>query len=376
MTTVVSSVSNSQLTATSSDPVVVAHTGTIDTVGTGLTVSSNANAVVAGTVASDSRAVSMGTDSRLFVAQSGLLTSVDDDSGDGIVASGLNASITIAGTVIANDLGIYATGENFDIEITSTGLLIGGSDNDGQDSGSYSAALGVIDDGRIENHGTIIGEFNPNTGRAIAMGNDFVDFNGNFDGTGEFVLVFINTGRVVGDMEFSAGDDVYRARGQGFVDGDVDMGAGADTYRGADLDDTVKMSSGDDFAAGRDGDDVIYGGSGDDTLKGGRGDDVLNGGNDSDVLIGGRGDDTLDGGGRADIFVFKSDFGSDTILSFSLSKSEKIDLSAVKAIKNFADLRNNHLSKDKSDSLISAGDKEIRLDDTAIGDLQGSDFIF
>ena len=376
MTTVISGLVTSGQTATPSDPVIVSQSGTIDASSFSIVIETGANAVVAGTATGIGSSVYMFDDSRLYVAQSGLLAATDSNSADGIDAES-NASITIAGTVIANDVGIYTTSDGFDIEITSSGLLIGGSDNDGADAGSYSAALGLIGSGRVVNHGTLIGEFNPNTGRSIALGNDYVEADGGaFVSTGDYDLTFVNTGLVEGDMIFSAGDDTYLARGTGFVYGRVYMGSGEDTYAGGSLDDTVALGGGSDTARGRQGDDTLKGDGGNDLLRGNDGDDVLLGGGGADRLIGGRGDDTLIGGAQADTFVFRGAFGSDTIRGFSTRAAEKIDLSGVHGIKNWKDLKNNHLSSDGKDALISVGDDEILLVGTGAGKLEANDFLF
>jgi Ca2+-binding RTX toxin-like protein len=84
--------------------------------------------------------------------------------------------------------------------------------------------------------------------------------------------------------------------------------------------------------------DKLYGNGGANLLTGGAGNDVLNGGSGNDVLHGGSGADDLVGGAGADIFVFKaradstvSTSGRDTILDFSGTGGDRLDLSDIDA---------------------------------------------
>ncbi|MBE6355741.1 MAG: hypothetical protein E7058_01350 [Lentisphaerae bacterium] len=61
------------------------------------------------------------------------------------------------------------------------------------------------------------------------------------------------------------------------------------------------------------GNDVIWANKGANRLFGGSGDDRITGGCDAEVLSGGSGNDVLHGGGGDDIFVFGSNWGSDTV---------------------------------------------------------------
>lgn len=116
-------------------------------------------------------------------------------------------------------------------------------------------------------------------------------------------------------------------------------GAGADKLFGSTGNDTLYGEAGDDRLAGEAGVDSLYGGAGNDTLYGGSGDDKLVGGAGKDTLIGGAGHDVLTGGTGADTFVFQSasdttvaSAGRDTIVDFSLSQGDIIDLSGIDAI--------------------------------------------
>ena len=57
--------------------------------------------------------------------------------------------------------------------------------------------------------------------------------------------------------------------------------------------------------------------------------------------------------------------------------AEDINLAAVTAITDFADLQANHMSQNGSDVLINTGDgTSITLVGVTLGDLQAEDFIF
>jgi Ca2+-binding RTX toxin-like protein len=63
-------------------------------------------------------------------------------------------------------------------------------------------------------------------------------------------------------------------------------------------------------------------------LIGGAGNDNLNGGAGNDTLIGGTGNNTLTGGTGADTFVI-SNGGHDTIMDYSKTDGDKVDISSV-----------------------------------------------
>ena len=106
-------------------------------------------------------------------------------------------------------------------------------------------------------------------------------------------------------------------------------------------------------AIGGSGDDVIranevagklYGRGGDDALTGGAGRDVLRGGDGDDVLVGGARVDTLRGGHGADTFTYETlrdttrlAARSDTIADFDHAQGDRIDLSAIDAVRGGQD---------------------------------------
>jgi Ca2+-binding RTX toxin-like protein len=98
-----------------------------------------------------------------------------------------------------------------------------------------------------------------------------------------------------------------------------------------DTDDVLDGGAGNDTISGGGGNDTLIGGTGNDTLRGDSGNDTLNGGADNDMLAGGSGNDTLTGGSGADTFAFAhaGSANKDTILDYSASAGDKLDLSAL-----------------------------------------------
>lgn len=117
---------------------------------------------------------------------------------------------------------------------------------------------------------------------------------------------------------------------------------------------------------------------GDDVLGGNHKDNLLEGNGGDDTLAGGRGNDTLDGGEGSDVFVFARKSGTDVIVDFDATdNAEKIDLSGVNRIKNFRDLKKNHMEQDGDNVVITdRGDHQIILQDVDLSDLERSDFLF
>ncbi|MFC6583690.1 hypothetical protein [Sulfitobacter aestuariivivens] len=108
---------------------------------------------------------------------------------------------------------------------------------------------------------------------------------------------------------------------------------------------------------------------------------LLYGGAGFDTLFGDVGNDVLAGNFNADRFVFADfggGFGRDTITDFAATNDfERIDLSRVGSIVNFADLVANHMSTLGSGVFINAGGgNTITLLNVTIGDLDAFDFVF
>ena len=149
-----------------------------------------------------------------------------------------------------------------------------------------------------------------------------------------------------------------------------------------DGDETAETLSGGDASeriSGAGGDDVITGGIGHDDILGGDGDDSLDGGIGNDALVGGAGNDILTGGSGRDLFVFATGGGEDVIADFKAKgkKHELLDLSDVESIRNFKDLKSNHMERDGKDIIIDAGDRDMLvLEGVKSKHLDAGDFLF
>lgn len=180
---------------------------------------------------------------------------------------------------------------------------------------------------------------------------------------------FSSVGGNVNNLAIMAGTMIENARG----------GSGNDLLRGNAKANQLRGGDGNDDLLGNNGADTIYGGRGKDELLGQNGRDDLSGGRGRDILKGGTGNDTLAGGDGIDRFVFKTGWEVDTIQDFDARGHvhDRLDLSALVSVRNWSDLKNNHLVRDGSDMLINGGHGDrIVLEDVSRSDLDAGDFIF
>jgi Ca2+-binding RTX toxin-like protein len=125
----------------------------------------------------------------------------------------------------------------------------------------------------------------------------------------------------------------------------TDLTSGNDTqsFAGAAAKVYVDAGAGADSVIGSNFNDILLGGIGADTMKGGSGNDTMDGGQGKDFLTGGAGADVLYGGAGQERFIYTSIAdstpaigGRDTIMDFSHSEGDKIDLTAIDANINVA----------------------------------------
>jgi hypothetical protein len=126
-----------------------------------------------------------------------------------------------------------------------------------------------------------------------------------------------------------------------------------------------------DIVFGTRGDDHLRGTYWDDDIRGLGGNDRIAGGAGADSLNGGKGDDLLRGGRGADLFIFREGSGSDVIADFTTRREvgddrynsfDRIDLSGIKDIRGYWDLRKNHLiDYGDGDFEITFGDHSILI---------------
>lgn len=171
------------------------------------------------------------------------------------------------------------------------------------------------------------------------------------------------------------GNDTIRLKGGQDV---FFFGKGNDKGYGGSGADFLEGGRGADRLFGGKGGDDLYGQQGKDRLFGEGGNDDLFGGTGGDILVGGKGNDDLRGGKGNDTFVFKTGHGKDTISDFAEKNDrEDIDLSGVKAITTFNDLKKNHMEQDGNHVIIEDGaGLEIEVLNAQLSDMNRGDFIF
>lgn len=157
-------------------------------------------------------------------------------------------------------------------------------------------------------------------------------------------------------------------------------GDGDDNLNGKKGNDKLFGENGNDRLDGENGNDLLRGGNGNDNLKGGKGNDRLYGDNGKDNLNGGAGRDKLDGGANndsltggkgPDTFIFKKDFGDDTITDFE-DGIDKINMK--KTGLSFSDL--TIASDGAGGSEITTSEGTITVENVLPGSLDASDFVF
>jgi len=176
-------------------------------------------------------------------------------------------------------------------------------------------------------------------------------------------------------LEGRDGDD--RLEGA-FGDDTLQGGNGKDKLWGDKGKDLLQGGDGNDRLWGEGGKDRLEGGDGNDKMLGGGGNDRMLGGKGKDQMDGGDGNDTMTGGGGFDTFIFSA--GNDTITDFNTTNDkEKIDLSDVGSITDFADLTGGgHLTTDLDGNLVidDLAGNTLTLTGLTIVDLAAGDFIF
>ncbi len=272
--------------------------------------------IVAGMATGTFAGAALDGDDELVIDPTGVVSGADGIGADGVRIAGAGNRVTVSGTVRASDAGIYAMSSASDLllTVTETGSVVGGSNSDGADSGAFSAAVASSAPGTVLlNEGEIVGEFNPDNNRRIAVLNASAS-DGSPEGHDlgvDLDFRFVNSGSVWGEILLGAGEDIYDGRGGGFVSGLIDMGDGEDAFFGGATDESAVGGGGADTMRGGGGDDTLAGGEGADLVRGGAGDDSLEGGEGDDSIGGGAGDDSANGGSGDDV-MFGAD-GSDSL---------------------------------------------------------------
>ncbi|MGB8814917.1 MAG: calcium-binding protein [Paracoccaceae bacterium] len=258
------------------------------------------------------------TGSTVFVAATGNVSALDD----AISIQGDRARIENHGTVSGN-YGVYLFGTSGDASITNYGVI----------SGEYQGirhSYGTNTTLTVVNYGTISAG-DRSTGDAF------------FSGLNTLTDKIVNRGLMVGGIDFGAGDDSYDGRG-GTVTGTIFGGAGVDTFRPGMGIETIIGDSGNDLldfrvggaiqvaldaaiantgtAEGDEYSDIenIYGSAfGNDLLRGNALNNGFYGFGGNDTLQGGAGVDQLVGGAGTD--TLSGGAGNDTFVFLALTEA-------------------------------------------------------
>ncbi|MBP9183666.1 MAG: M10 family metallopeptidase C-terminal domain-containing protein [Fuscovulum sp.] len=297
----------------------------------------------------------------------GSLACISISTGNSVAAS---ARILNSGTIQGGGTGVdgilIQSGGN---EIVNTGTIIGNLDNAIQINGNVGA--GNLTN-RIVNSGIIIG--GPNDPAIL------LDFDAD---------TVINTGQIIGGIDFDLGNDLYNGR-NGILIGQAEGGsgndtliggtggedflggAGNDTLNGGAGEDTLNGDSGNDLIFGGGDNDIIDGGTADDVLRGNEGDDLILGGAGNDILRGDAGDDTLAGGESRDVMsggtgadVF--DFNTTTESTYDVNSDVIRDFQVGQDIVDLSDLSVSVLVFRGSSGFSGGGIGSVRVISTASG---------
>jgi serralysin len=265
-------------------------------------------------------------------------------SGDGVFFGGTGSQVVngVDGHISATR-GVVLSGEISDaynygritatigVELAAVGLYL---NNAGEIDGADACIAVTSGDAVIENSGRLgafITAILVEDGASALIRNSGVIaggvFAGGFAGASIASMDLVNTGEMIGGVDFSPSVTGSSVRNQGVVTGAVLFGSGADVYdgQGGRISGAVSGGGGVDWLRGGAGEEELIGGAGVDTLLGGAGDDTLAGGASPDRLNGGRG---------ADVFLYTSfaesrPTGMDVIRRWDAE--DVIDLSAIDA---------------------------------------------
>ncbi|CAN7688430.1 calcium-binding protein [Rhizobium sp. LjRoot254] len=347
---------------------------------------SNAKITVAGGIIASNVGIYVeGVSSRIDVARSGLI------SGEfAIVLSGADSRATNNGTLIADEAGVWLSGGRSKLVNTGSIWANAGVVLIGDDTVFVNQKTGDIS---ARNHAVVVEVFTADTtSRTVNRGLMAVEDGAVFLGDSSDDTL-INSGKLIGDdVDLGGGNDVFDNRG-GRFNGSVIGGPGDDmliTDRAnlqlvedaGEGDDTVKSSV--TYTLGAEVETLILSGKKDidgtgnasaNTLTGNRGDNDLFGLAGTDTLDGGKGNDRLAGAEDADTFVFATRYGVDTITDFA-DGIDKIDLKGFDAVADFTDMIDHH-AKDRNGNVeIRSGDDRLIIKGTTVLDLDIGDFIF
>ena len=295
---------------------------------------SNQEAIIYGTVVSQSFAILLGASSPTLSGNSVTIGATGHvlSLGSGAIGCyGFDASVVNRGYVEGTlyGVGLYGNSTTTHSTIINSGTIKGGTLGVFRDGVGTTETIVLKNSGLIESSGMAYGYFSSGH-----TGQDFIT----------------NTGQMIGMVRMEGGADKYDGR-KGRVDADV------------------------------------YGGDGGDILMGGKEANSFFGDAGLDKLTGGLGADVLTGGADADQFIYKSakdssvkPSGQDTIMDFTQAQDDRINLKAIDAdTRNGGNQKFDFIGDDAFHGHAGEIRFKIQLDDTFIyGDTNGdkkADFV-
>jgi len=342
-----------------------------------------------------------GSGTHFSIAQSGSIQGAS--SGIGLLSTGANFSLVNDGYISGDSYAVSVTDFS---EVDNNGVIVSGqvgvAGDDGLDLFNSNSINGEVYGVLANADGTVIrnvaGAQIISEGAAIGLSGEGTAIIRNAgllkgqqvvsDGDGDTTI--INTGKMLGNAQLGAGDDVFNTR-NGKFDGVVNGGDGDDLYviskSNTQIEelpafgyDTVKSTV--SFTLGDNLEDLTLlgaknanatGNEGSNVLRGNRGDNILNGMGGNDYLIGGKGDDTLFGGAGQDMFDFRKGTGDDVVEDF-VNGEDVIFTPFANDGPEIADLIANHASEKGGGVLITYGQDSLFLKGMTLEQLDESDF--
>lgn len=172
------------------------------------------------------------------------------------------------------------------------------------------------------------------------------------------------------------GNDIIKA-GSGDTGALLDGGAGKDQLYGGPAANVMNGGDGNDYLSGGGGQDVMHGGAGDDSLKGGLQAARLYGDAGNDRLESGAAGEFLSGGAGNDTFVFRPNFGKDTITDFQNSNGTQDVIQFDHALFSDFSAVQAHMAQVGSSVVITLdANNTVEIQNTSLSHLHAGDFLF
>lgn len=292
------------------------------------------------------------------------------------------AEVVNSGLMLSGQAGMIA-GDGLDL--TNSGRIDGG--NFGVMAHADGAVIRNLKGGEILSDSVGVSLSNPGT--AVIKNAGLIEAQVAIsDGLGDTTV--INRGKIDGNVNLGAGDDVFNTRAGKFL-GEVNGGDGDDIYIigksgtniveqpafgydkvmttasytiGENIEDMVLQGKKDIDGTGNGGNNVLTGNKGSNTLIGMDGDDYLKGGKGNDVLF---------GGADQDMFDFKKGGGDDVVQDF-VNGEDKIFATFANDGPEIADLIANHAIEKNGGVLLTHGDDSLFIKNMTLNQLDESDF--